>query len=470
MSIRPEASTLDGRNPSASGSTSGAPPVVVTASRGFGPRFAMAMARNPLGCLPAECFEHFLVRGWGPFGRALHVTDPDLIADVLVRRAELFGKTPVNRRVLAPTLGEGLLVAEGAPWRWQRRASAPAFQPGSLVTFAPAMLAAARNTRDRWLAQPGTVLRLNHEMMGTTFAIILDTMLGGDRAVDADRFERAMNATLAPVGWNLLGAMLGLPEGFPHPGRQQALAASAYLRRVTASLVAAHQGAGAERPNLLTLLSGAPDPESGRLLGDVQLVDNLLTFIAAGHETTALGLTWTLQLLADHPEVEARAVDEIQRVVGEGEVAPEHISGLSYLRQVFSEALRLFPPAPLLARAAQQRTVLGGVPLERGDEIAIPIYALHRHHELWCEPERFDPDRFAPENSAGRHRFAFMPFGGGPHVCIGTGFAMQEALAILAVLLQRFRVRLCPGAPRPTAVMKVTLRPSTDPLVRAEPR
>ncbi len=446
------------------------PPPAVSAARGFGLRFARAMARNPLRSLPPECFEHTLVRGWGPIGHALYVTDPELIADVLVRRADVFAKTPANRNVLGPTLGEGLLVAEDAHWRWQRRASAPAFHPAKLGTLAPAMLAAARDTRDGWLAQPGAMLRLNHEMMRTTFAIILDTVLSGCGEVDVPRFEQAMSAALEPVGWTLLYSMLRLPERLPRPGRRRALAASAHLRQVTASLVKAHHRDGAARLDLLSLLRGASDPETGRSMSDEELVDNLLTFIAAGHETTALGLAWTFQLLAAHPDIEARAVEEIDRVVGAGEVSPENLGNLPYLRQLFSEAMRLYPPVPLIARAACEATDLGGVRLRAGDEVAIPIYALHRHHQLWESPERFDPDRFAPAAVAGRHRFAFMPFGGGPHVCIGLGFAVQEAVAILAVLLQRLRVRPLVGAPQPEAVMKITLRPSPELTVRAEPR
>ena len=446
------------------------PQDAINAARGFGPRLVRAFARNPLDSLPTETYEHFLVRGWGPAGYALHVTKPELIEEVLVRRADTFGKTEVNRRVLAPTLGEGLLVAEDAHWRWQRRASAPVFQPAKLGALAPAMLAAARETRDKWLAQPGSPLRLNHEMMRTTFAIILDTLLSAKSEVDAVRFEQAMTTALDPVGWTVLFSTLHLPEWMPHPGRRRGLAASAYLRQVTAELVANHQRDGEKQTDWLSLFRGASDPETGRALGKEQLVDNLLTFIAAGHETTAVGLAWTLQLLADHPGVETQAVEEIDRVAGSGDVKPEHLAALTYLRQLFSEAMRLYPPAPLIARTPRHATQIGGVPLKAGASVAIPIYALHRHRKLWDEPERFDPGRFSPVRSAGRHRFAYMPFGGGPHICIGSAFAMQEAVAILAVLLQRLRVRPLQGSPKPEAVMKITLRPRPELLVEAVPR
>ena len=430
----------------------------------------LKVARNPLEALPPEVFDHPLVSGWGPLGRALHVMDPELIQDVLVRRSELFGKTPTNRRVLQPTLGEGLLVAEGAHWRWQRRAAAPAFQPAKLKALAPAMLKAARDTRDRWLAAAGETLHLNHETMETTFAIILATMLSKPAAVETAGFEKAMAQTLQPVGWNLAVALARLPRWTPYPGRRRAQRASAYLRDATAVLVAEHRRVGVDRPDLLTLLESADDPETGRTLQDEQLVDNLLTFIAAGHETTALGLAWTLHLLAAHPQVEARALAEIDAVTNGDEVTPEHLDALPYLAQVFSEAMRLFPPAPLISRGAREATQLGGVKLEAGAAVVIPIYALHRHTRLWDDPGRFDPDRFEPQRSAGRHRFTFMPFGGGPHICIGAGFAMMEAVAVLAVLLQRVRVRPAAGAAEPTPVMRVTLRPFPELKMRAEAR
>ena len=446
------------------------PRVAVASAQRLGPGLIRKVARNPLEALPPEVFSHPLVTGWGPLGRALYVLEPELIQDVLVRRAELFAKTPSNRRVLGPTLGEGLLVAEGAHWRWQRRAAAPAFQPAKLKSLAPAMLSAARETRDRWLSTAGETLHLNHETMATTFAIILATMLSKPGTVETERFEQAMAQTLQSTGWVLAVSLLGLPAWTPYPGRLRARRSSAHLRSVTAALVAEHRREGVDRPDLLTLLESAADPETGRTLADEQLVDNLLTFIAAGHETTALGLAWTLHLLAAHPEVEARVLEEIDRATGGEEVTPEHLDAMPYLAQVFSEAMRLFPPAPLISRTPREATELGGVALEAGTVVAIPIYALHRHSLLWDDPERFDPDRFAPERTAGRHRFAFMPFGGGPHICIGAGFAMQEAVAVLAVLLQRLQVRPAAQAVAPKPVMSVTLRPFPELMMVAEPR
>ena len=441
---------------------------VVDSSRRLNFDTLRAVVRNPLDAMPPEVFDHPLI--WGSGGeQRLYVLDPELIQEVLVRRADRFPKTPENKRVLGAALGDGLLTAEGAHWRWQRRATAPGFQPPKIAALAPAMLSAARETRDRWLQRPGRPLRLNHEMMRTTFDIILATMLSGPGGVDPGKFEQAITDTLTPIGWALATTILRLPDWTPYPGKGRARRAVAYLRKATATLVAGRRSADDGREDLLTLLQSGRDPESGRAMTDEEIVDNLLTFIAAGHETTSLGLSWTLHLLSRHPEIEARAVAEIEAVTGGAEVAPEHIPRLDYVRQVFSEAMRLFPPAPMISRQASEPMELGGLKLETGALVVIPIYALHRHRLLWDEPERFDPHRFAPEAAAARHRFAFMPFGGGPRVCIGAAFAMQEAVGVLAVLLQRVRVRETERQ-TPTAVMRVTLRPTPELMMTAEPR
>ena len=447
---------------------------LVTSSRRLDLSTLRAVVRNPLDALPPEVFEAPLVKGVGGTPQRWYVLEPELIQDVLVRRADRFPKTPENKRVLGPALGDGLLTAEGAHWRWQRRAAAPAFQPVKLAALAPAMLEAARETRDRWLKQPGAPLRLNHEMMRTTFDIILATMLSGPRSgpggVDPARFEAAITDTLTPIGWSLAATLLRLPSWTPYPGKRRAHRAVAYLRDATARIVAERRAAGDHgREDLLTLLQAGADPETGRAMSDEELVDNLLTFISAGHETTALGLAWTLHLLARHPDIEARLLAEIDAVTGGEEVAPEHLPHLSYARQVFNEAMRLYPPAPMISRQAAEDLALGELRVSAGDYIIMPIYALHRHRRLWDDPGRFDPDRFAPEAVAARHRFAFMPFGGGPRVCIGNAFALQEAVAALAVLLQRLRIHPL-GEQRPAAVMRVTLRPVPELMMVAEPR
>jgi cytochrome P450 len=226
---------------------------------------------------------------------------------------------------------------------------------------------------------------------------------------------------------------------------------------------------GEAKHDLVSMLLAASDPETGRTMADEEIIDNLMTFITAGHETTALGLAWTFHLLARHPAEEAKVVAEIARVTGGGPVKPEHVAELTYLRQVFSEAMRLYPPAPIITRTAMEDFHLDRYLIPAGTIFFVPIYAVHHRAELWPDPDVFNPSRFDPEPSRARHRYAYMPFGAGPRVCIGNAFAVMEAVAVLAVLLQAYRVT-DKGGQAPKPVMKVTLRPRPALMMRAEAR
>ena len=429
-----------------------------------------ALLREPLSALPPEVYAAPLVAETVAGRRRLHVLDPALIQEALVRRADDLEKTEDVRRVLGPALGEGLLTAEGAHWRWQRRGAAPAFAAARLGAFLPAMLAAAERTARRWAALgEGATLDIGHETTVTTFDIIVSTMLSGGAGLDVARVERSVVDYLAPTGWVFALGLLGLPDWTPYPGRRRAAAARDLFRSAMREAVAARRAAPAGGADLVSLLLGSADPETGRRMTDDELADNIATFIAAGHETTANGLAWTLHLLSRHPAQEARLADELRRVTGGGPVRPEHVEQLTFTRTVFEEAMRLYPPAPLIARRALRPFRLGPAEVVPGTALVVPIYALHRHRALWDAPERFDPDRFAPERARDRHRYAFMPFGAGPRICIGAGFATLEAVAILAVLLGRFR--LAPtGDADPRPAMRVTLRPAAPIRLRLQVR
>ena len=426
-----------------------------------------AIVRNPLEALPPELYENRLVVS-RVFGRTrVYLADPALIHELLVRRADAVNKGAEIKRVLGPALGDGLLTADGAPWRWQRQSLAPAFQHARLVAFLPAMIAAAEAARERWRAAGGTV-DVGHDMMATTFQIIVETMLSGPGSVDTPLVERSVTDYLSATNWMFALAILKAPTWMPYPGRRRTLAAAATLRRIVATMVAQRR-AETERDDLVGLLLAARDPETGHAMSDAEITDNLLTFITAGHETTALGLGWTFQLLARHPAVARRVADEIDAVTGACPLAPEHVERLAYTRQVFQEAMRLYPPAPLISRTLHADVTLAGVPLAAGTVVLVPIYALHRHPSLWPEPATFDPERFAPEAVRARHRYAYLPFGGGARVCIGSAFATMEAVAILAVLLKAFRLQKS-TRPLPDPLMKVTLRPTVEHPLRVSAR
>jgi cytochrome P450 len=231
------------------------------------------------------------------------------------------------------------------------------------------------------------------------------------------------------------------------------------MREAVAGLVRARRAAPSQRDDLLARLLAAKDPETGRPMSDEQLVDNLLTFLLAGHETTAKALTWALYLVARSPVWEARMLEEIGRVAGNGPITAEHINHLVIVGQVLKEAMRLYPPAPVLTRIATEPLELGGKQLEAGSLIVMPIFAIHRHRRLWQDPDRFDPERFAPEREQSYSRYQFMPFGAGPRICVGASFAMIEATAMLAAFVRAAHFEV-PVGHNPVPISRVTLRPS----------
>ncbi|WP_426957358.1 cytochrome P450 [Muricoccus radiodurans] len=429
-----------------------------------------AILRNPIEAMPPAVFTDPVVVH--PFlGRdRVFIQDPDLIQRVLVSDADLFVKSDAMRRALEPALGQAILTADGDHWRWQRRAVAPIFRHDRLRAFTQPMLDAAIRRRDRWLSLgPGAEIELGHEMMHTTFDIILETMLSGQGAIDAVRVERGIADYLESTGWAIALAMVKAPAWTPHPGRRRAARARDYLRAELLRMVSERRGRGSERQDLVALLLAARDPETGQAMDDRDVADNLLTFITAGHETTALALTWAFYLLALHPSAEERALSEIAGATGGRPLTTESLDELPFTRALVQEAMRLYPPAPIIARTATQDVPLGPITVPAGSPVYVPVYALHRQPRLWPEPDRFDPDRFAPEAVRGRHRYAYLPFGAGPRICIGLTFAMLEAVAILATLLPALRLRP-PSGFTPGLQMRITLRPAPGMPMRLEPR
>lgn len=426
--------------------------------------------RNPIDALPPAVFHAPLVHVEALGRQRFYVMDPALIQEALVGNADALSKGPELRRSLGAALGEGLLTADGAHWRWQRQSAAPIFRHERLLAYLPAMLEAATDTRDRWAAlAAGTKIDIGHEMMRTTFDIIVEAMLSGRANIDVAKVERAITHYLETTGWVFALSLLNAPSWAPYPGRARTAAAASYLRGEIGRITAARRAAGSQSGDLIDLLLSASDPETGRTMTDAEITDNLLTFITAGHETTALGLAWTFDLLSRNPDCEARALAEIEDVTGGGALLPEHVGRLAYTRQVFQEAMRLYPPAPIIARATIRPFTLDNRPVPVGSMVYVPIYALHRHTTLWERPNAFDPERFAAEPSKERHRYAYLPFGGGPRVCIGSSFAMMEGVTILATLLRAVRLTSTADQP-PKPRMRLTLRPTGKLWMRVERR
>lgn len=422
-------------------------------------RFLLTFVRNPLSSLPLPVYEEPIVLHDNGHGGVAWVTDPALVEMVLLHANEAFPKTPLEKKVFAHTLGDGILTSQGANWRWQRRTAAPLFRPADLADLVPEMVAAAETQLARWRSSPaGAVQAIDRDMTETTFRVISATMFAGSADAEAAAILRAADKALATISWDIAAAMLGFPDWLWYPGKFGRRRAAKALRTATAAILERRRTAGLGGEDLLARLARAHDPESGRPMSDSQLVDNLVTFLAAGHETTAKALTWTLYLIARAPEWQVRIRNEVRQVAGEDGIRAAHIERLAVTRAVLEESMRLYPPAPVMTRQSARDMLMAGVKVPAGALIVIPVFAVHRHRKLWDDPDRFDPARFAPERKAKMARTQFMPFGFGPRVCIGASFAMMEAIAILATLVRRAEFEW-DGVHEPEPISRVTLRP-----------
>ena len=444
------------------------PPRVALARQPMGVLATVVAARrNLISIIPEIATRQPIVSG--KTGVRWHmVMDPEALRRILLERLDDYPKSDVTKLLLRPAIGDSLFVAEGAHWRWQRRAAAPAFAQRHVEALAPVMTAAAEAASRRMAAAPGMV-DVFGETVAATFEVISDVTLSGERAFDRDAVHRAVNDFIEQSAKVSVLDVLGLPGWVPRPGR---IMAGSGLRRMKAladsaiaSRAKAVPGASGAAPDLLDLLLDAHDPETGRSMTAPELRDNLLAFIVAGHETSALALAWSLYLCAFDPAVQDRAAAEARGVLGDRAATAADVAALPYATRVVNEALRLYPPAAFLSRTAQAHDRLCGREVRPGDTVMLPIYALHRHHLLWDDPDAFRPDRFLTPPD----RYAFLPFGAGPRICIGASFAMQEAVIILSTLLGRFRFATLPGrVPEPRLIL--TLRPHGGVWLDVRPR
>ena len=426
-----------------------------------------AARQNVLSIIPEIATMQPMVSG--KTGKRWHmVMDPGAIRRMLLERVDDYPKSDVTKNLLRPAIGESLFIAEGAHWRWQRRAAAPVFSHRNVTNLGPIMTLAAEASSARVAAAAGSrAVNLADEMVRATFDVISDVTFSGGGGFDRDAVHRAIDAYIAEAGRISLFDILGVPGWVPRPGRLMSGAALREMKRVADDAIERRRDRPATGvPDLLDLLLAGEDPETGRRMDTGELRDNLLTFIVAGHETTALTLSWALYLCAFDPQVQAAARTQAQEVLGTRAATAADVEALPLVRRIVDEALRLYPPAGIISRTAQAADTLGGREIRPGDTVMIPIYALHRNRLLWDEPDAFRPDRFADRKAI--DRYAYLPFGDGPRICIGAQFAVQEAVIILATLLARFRFSAVPGrAPKP--VMILTLRPEGGVWLMAEP-
>lgn len=428
-----------------------------------------ASRRNVLSIIPDIAVRQPMVSG--RTGIRWHmVMDPAALRRILLERLDDYPKSKTTKNLLRPAIGESLFVAEGAHWRWQRRTVAPVFTHRNVAALAPAMTAAAAQAADRIAGAGPRAIDLLDEMTRATFDVIAQVTFSGDSDTGFDRagVHRAIDAYMADAGRVSLFDILGLPDWVPRPGRMMSGESMRRMKRVADTAIEARRARGPDGvPDLLDLMLAGSDPDSGRTMDTGELRDNLLTFIVAGHETTALTLAWSLYLCAFDGAVQEEAAAEARAVLGDRPATAEDVSRLPLIRQIVDEALRLYPPAAMVSRTARAADELCGREIRPGDTVILPFYALHRSRLLWEDPDAFRPSRFADRKAI--DRYAYVPFGDGPRICIGASFAVQEAVIILSTLLARFRFRRVPGRdPRP--VMILTLRPEGGVWLEAEAR
>jgi cytochrome P450 len=424
----------------------------------------LTLNRNPLECWAAPHFERPIVAGGLPFGHVLLVHEPGAIRRVLRDNAPNYRKDRFQRRVLSAGLNDGLLSAEGEQWRLQRRIIAPMFARRTVMDFAPAMMAAAQALIDRWtsLGDRATI-DVAAEMARITLEVLERTIFSDGFGSDAETIRIAMATYFNTIGKISPLDILGVPDFVPRLSRLRVHSTLKFFEAEVDRVISARRRILAERPDrapndLLTHLLEACDTNRDDGISEAEVRSNILTFIAAGHETTANTLSWALFLLSQSQEWRERVEAEVDRVLaGAPSVA---ISGrLAETRAVIEEAIRLYPPIAAISRLALDHDNLNGEAVRPGSLVVISPYVLHRHRLLWDRPDAFDPRRFLGGAQATIDRFAYLPFGAGPRKCIGSTFALQEATLVLAVIVKHFRFQLKAGhAVWPT--LRVTLRPA----------
>jgi cytochrome P450 len=394
----------------------------------------------------------------GPIARVqlLHiplyiVTDADLAHRVLVDEAAAYKKS-LALQFLVPLLGEGLLTAEGATHKRNRKLLAPAFAPKRLAAYGQVMVEETRNQLARW--RPGLEIDLSREMMELTLAIAGRTLFGADVRSDAATVGEGLELAMRSVLANITSAVQ-LGYRWPLPRHIRMRRAVAMLDEIVYRMIADGRRRGTDRGDVLSMLLLARDEQAG--LSDRQIRDEVMTLLLAGHETTANALTWTWYELGRNPYVLGKLEDELRSVVGDRPVTADDLPAMPYHLAVLEEAMRLHPPAYMTGREALRDVELGGHQLPARSFVAIYIRGIHRRADYFASPLRFDPDRMLPAAKQARPRHHYLPFGAGPRVCIGSHFALLEAQLCLATMIQHAKLRMLTNHVVPEPL--VTLRP-----------
>ncbi|MEH6721632.1 MAG: cytochrome P450 [Aurantimonas endophytica] len=396
---------------------------------------------------------------------AVLLNHPDDVEHVFVDAHEDFIKNRFFWRQVTAIFGKGLLTNEGEDWLRHRRIAAPAFATRRVNDYADTMVQLTSEMLDTWT--PGEVRNAHADMMSLTLRIAAKTLFDASVEADVAAMDNALNDITREITARFSRPFV-IPDRVPLPGHVRYNRALRRIETIVTRIIAERQRHPGDRGDLLSALMRA-HYDDGRPLSDKQLRDEAVTMLLAGHETTALALSWTVHLLSQHPSVDERLSAEVHRIIGKRRPVFEDLAELTYTGQIIIEAMRLYPPAWLIGREAVKDCEIGGYHLPSGTTIFVSPWIMHRDPRFFDDPLSFRPGRWTPEFTRQLPRFAYMPFGGGPRICIGKAFALMEASLILAAMVQRFRFQWGGDRPiKPSA--SITLRPKGGVPVRLHER
>jgi len=396
---------------------------------------------------------------------AVLISNSDYAEYVLVKNHRNFIKFPLFFRHVRAIFGQGLVTSEGELWHRQRRLAAPAFHAQRVAGYGEAMVQDAERMLAGW--QPGEIRDVHTDMMALTLRLAAKTLFNAEVEADVSDIGKAFNAITEEIV--LRGRRpFRIPDMIPTPGHVRYMRGVRRIDALVNTIIRERKRQGGDHGDLLSMLMLARDDE-GRPMSDRQLRDEVITLLIAGHETTALALSWTFYLLSLNPEADARLAAELRDVLGGRPPTVADLPRLKYTEQVVTESMRVYPPAWGIGREALADCEIGGYAIPAGTTVIISAWVSHRNPRHFPDPLAFRPERWDGDFAATLARFAYIPFGGGPRICIGNRFAMMEAVLILATVAQRFRLHWQadhPIVPLPS----ITLRPQGGVWVKTEPR
>jgi cytochrome P450 len=423
------------------------------------PGLLKAAISNTISTWPKSLYETGFYKP--PGTRVLLTCDEGAIEQMLLREADRFPQSTLTLRILAPVWRGGLAAQSGHAWRWQRRAMAPAFTPAAVEPVIGPAVRSARKLAAR-MQQDGEPVDVFAAAADAVTDVVFDTFLGAASVDGREQFNAAGIELTRQMGKLNPADIFNLPNWTRPLLGMTARRPADDLHSLVAELLTDEELAGEQsgQLQLLRMLASATDPETGTAMTPVRLRENIVGALAAGRETTALALAWTLWLVAQHRPTRERLAAEAAALSADDELTGEALRSSPFSLQVIREAMRLYPPAPQIARTAAEAVSLAGHELRKGDQVVIAAYALHRREDYWPNPHAFDPERFGPGRyNARASRLRYLPFGGGPRICLGMAFAIVELQAMLLTLMRMGTPALRPGHDRVEFEVGATLRP-----------